>query len=367
MSYSAALYRLTFIAVFMLSVLSIQKATAQPSGARGTDFMYRVVANDTLINLSVKFTDNAQNWSTLQTINQVADPYALTIGRFLRIPFELIPELSSSARISHLIGSASVNGKPLKLADIVHEDDTITTAKNAYITLALEDNSTSTVIANSTMHIERLRTFKGTGLLDAIFTLKQGSIESAVAPKNTGVGRFEVRTPMSITGVRGTQLRVHSGAQGSTTEVIEGAAQQGSGAAGDPTILQGQGAVVDTNGQFLGVRALLPAPIPHPAAANAPSNIISFDPIPGAAAYIVQIARDPEGTQPVSKQKFTQTKISLTSSGTGTHYAFIRAVDADGVMGRDAVIMFNGQAVLQSSNGLAIINGSGDPVRLSLY
>lgn len=363
----AILYRTVFVFALLFGMFIAKNIYAQPSGARGTDFMYQVIAKDTLIDLSTRFTDKPSNWSELQKLNQVANPYALSIGRYLRIPFGLIPELSSSARVSHLIGSASVNGKALRLADLVYEGDTIKTTKNSYLTLALEDNSSSTVIADSTMQIQRLRTFKGTGLLDAIFVLEKGSIESAVAPENTGVGRFEIRTPVSITGVRGTQLRVHSGTQGSTTEVLQGKAQQGSGATNDPTIRQGQAAIVDINGQFLGVRNLLPAPIPHPAPANQPSNIISFDPVPGAAAYIVHVSRDPDGTQPLSKHKFTEPKINVTVSNPGTHYMVIRAADADGVMGHDAVIPFDGQAVLQSSNGQPIISGSGNPIRLSLY
>lgn len=360
-------HRFIFIVALLFWALLIQKAHAQPSGARGNDFMYKVVPDDTLIKLATTYTDNPQHWPTLQALNQVADPYALTIGRFLRIPFALIPELPSSATVTHLIGSASLNGITLKFADVVREGDTITTAHNGYLTLTLEDNSTSSVIADSTMHIERLRTFKGTGLLDAIFSLKQGSIESAVAPKNTGVGRFEIRTPISITGVRGTQLRVHTNEQRVITEVIVGAAQQGSGAVGDTTIRQGQGAGVNANGEFLGVRNLLSAPVPHPLAPGTSNNVIRFDPVPGAIAYVVQVARDPDGTQPISKKMTTEPQFTVSASGVGMHYAFIRAIDTDGVMGHDAIVSFNGQAVLHSANGLAVVSGSGDPVRLNLY
>ena len=107
--------RSSFWIVTLLSVLStllIQvDATAQPSGARGDDFIYRVVQNDTLINLSSRFTGTDSNWQLLQSLNQVADPYALQIGREIRIPFALIPEIEADGVITHRVGPTLINGR----------------------------------------------------------------------------------------------------------------------------------------------------------------------------------------------------------------------------------------------------------------
>lgn len=359
---------LVLAATFSLGCLSTASVHAQPSGARHTDFIYRVVPHDTLIDLSQKYTNTPQNWSLLQTLNNVDDTLKLSIGKYLRIPFELIPELPSQARVSYLTGQASVNGKPLAVGDMLSEGDLLTTSAGGFVTLTLEDNSVSTVTASSTVRVQRLRTFKGTGLLDAIFTMEQGSVESAVAPENTGVGRFEIRTPISITGVRGTRLRVHAGNQGVQTEVVEGAAQVGSGGFSDPSVRQGQGAALATDGRFLGIRPLLPAPQLETPQRGPQGWQIPFAPIGQAQSYVVQVTQDADGTQLISRQTFAAPPVTFSSPASpGSYYVIVRAVDSDGVMGQDSRLALQGQATLRSGNGQAVSTGFGDIVLLTAH
>ncbi len=86
---------LVLVALFVCGSLTNTSVHAQPSGARNTDFIYRVVLNDTLIDLAERYTNSHQNWRELQILNQVDDTLQLSIGRYLRIPFVLIPELPS--------------------------------------------------------------------------------------------------------------------------------------------------------------------------------------------------------------------------------------------------------------------------------
>ncbi len=355
------------VAIFALGWLSATNVHAQPSGARNTDFIYRVVVNDTLIDLSQKYTNTPQNWPLLQTLNNVDDTLQLSIGKYLRIPFELIPEQPSQARVSYLTGQATVNGKPLAVGDMLSEGDLLATSAGGFITLTLEDNSVSTVTASSTVRIERLRTFKGTGLLDAIFTMEHGSVESSVAPENTGVGRFEIRTPISITGVRGTRLRVHADKQGMQTEVVQGAAQVGSGGFSDPSVIQGQGAALATDGRFLGIRPLLPAPQLDPIVAGPQTQQLSFPPVAQAQSYVVLVTQDAEGTQLVSRENFNAPPVTFRTPGPGTYYVIVRAVDSDGVMGQDSRVAVQGQSALRSGTGLPISTGFGDIVLLTVH
>lgn len=351
---------------FVFGLAPVEHAQAQPSGARNTDFIYRVVQHDTLIDLAQRYTNTPGNWRVLQDLNHVEDPFKLRIGRYLRIPFALIPELPSMARVTHMVGSATVNGKSLAIGNEVVEGDLLAASPTGYVTLTLEDHSVSSVTPSSAIRIERLRTFKGTGLLDAIFTMEKGSIESAVSPQNTGVGRFEIRTPVSITGVRGTRLRVHARQQGVQTEVLEGTAQLGSGAVNDPAIAQGQGAATDAQGQFLGVHTLLPAPILQPTPDNT-GRVLAFSPIAGAQSYVALLTRDEAGTQFVYKQTFQQPPLAIRTPGPGKYYVFVRAIDRNGFMGNDASQPVLGQAVLTSSDGLPVRSGQGELIHLNHY
>ncbi|NYT83790.1 FecR domain-containing protein [Alcaligenaceae bacterium] len=342
-------------------------ALAQPSGAVGDDFIYRIVKDDTLVELAQRYTDGPGNWSVLQNLNAVAEPTLLPIGLELRIPFSLIPVVPTQATVSHVAGQTAINGQPLGMGQTVAEGDTVSTGPAGYVTMALSDGSTLTVPASSSMRFDRLRAFRGTGLIDTIFTMREGSLESRVAPQDTGVGRFEIRTPVSITGVRGTRLRVHAQAQGSQSEVLEGAARLASGAGQTARLRPGQGAAIDAGGKMLGVRPLLPAPDLGNMARGGAGWVLSFPPVPGAAEYLVRVASDEAGTELHSSRRFATPDITFGAPGAGTYYVLVRAIDADGVMGRDAGLTFQGHTLLRSSDGMPIATAHGPHVRLTEY
>jgi len=357
--------RLLILAALACQGFIASPGWSQPAGADGDDFLYRVVAGDTLIDLSQRYTDGPHNWPTLQSLNAVADPALLPIGRVLRIPFSLIPEVPSQARVTHVAGKVDLNGKPLQINDQAGENDVVTSGADGFATLMLADDSTLTIPAQSSLSIERLRVFKGTGLTDTIFVMERGSLESEVAPADTGVGRFEVRTPVSITGVRGTRLRVHARENGAQSEVLSGSARLGAGAGQGATLRQGQGAAVDPDGKLLGVRPLLPAPLLPQSAPDQSGNALSFPPVPGAHAYLVRVAADPAGARLFSSRQFSVPTVQYSAPGPGTHYLLVRAIDADGVAGADAVMSFEGRAVLKTSDGGAVSTGFGQFVLLS--
>lgn len=365
MNPSASPLRLLGHLALMLASLIPCSVMGQPSGAHGDNFLYRIMTGDTLIALSERFTDKADNWAVLQRLNAVQDPTMLPIGLELKIPFSLISELPAQASIVHLTGQASADDRPLKPGDPLSEGQTVVTGEDGFLTLALTDSSTLTIPAASSLSIERLRVFKGTGLIDSIFTIRQGSLESVVAPADTGVGRFEIRTPVSITGVRGTRLRVHTQASGSQSEVLEGSARLDASQGRNALLRQGHGAAIDSSGQLLGVRPLLSAPELAPASRGSSGWVISFPPVQGANAYLLRVSADPQGKQLFSSRRFDEPRVTFSAPGAGTYYALVRAIDADGIMGRDASQSFPGRLLLNTSDGKPVSTGFGQFVFLS--
>ncbi len=353
--------------VFACVMLAVHTppAFSQAAGARGDYFLYDVVSGDTLIALAQRYTGDPYNWRPLQTLNSVEDPYRLPIGARLRIPFSLIPELASQAKLSHVAGHVAVNGKQASVQGTLAEGDRVATGPDGFLAVVLADNSVLSVPANSLLSVERLRTFKGTGLIDTILTIRDGSVESRVAPHENGVGRFEVRTPVSITGVRGTHLRVRTADGAAQSEVISGSAQVGSGNEHDATLRQHQGAAVDAQGNLIGVRALLPAPELPPAKRGSQGWALEFPPVSGATSYLVRVAANAQGSHLVSSRLFASPHITFRAPGAGTHYVMVRAVDRDGVMGKDAVQSFPGVPLLNTSDGSAVKAGFGQFVFLT--
>lgn len=341
---------------------------AEPSGAMGENFIYLVEPGDTLSDLSELYATRAAQWREIQKLNEVDNEFKLSIGKALKIPFSMIPVIATEAMITHSKGEVWVNDNLVAKAQGLKAGDTIRTGKTGFVTLQLEDQSTLTLPNNSELYIKQLNAFERTRLTDAILELQAGSIESRVAPEKTGVGRFEIHTPMSITGVRGTNLRVHAEPDSTRTELITGKAHLNTAQANYQTLQQAQGASIRLDGSYT-ISPLLPAPTVTEPVRGGQGWQTVISPVDQAQHYVVRIALDPKGSTLVNHFNIpTNTTDSLTialpSSGPGMHYAFIRAVDANGLMGVDTSVSFLGQSVLVSSDGSAVVSSDGQAILL---
>jgi hypothetical protein len=361
-----SLFRFPLFALMLYAGL-IPISAAQPAGAEGENFLYRVRSGDTLIALSQTYTDNPSNWQALQSHNQINDQFSVPIGRLLKIPFALIPVLPSQATVGHLSGTVYENGGRLLAGATIAEGSTVRTDADGFATLNLEDGSDISIPAQSVLTVSRLRAFKNTGLIDAIITVDEGGLEAQVAPEQTGVGRFEIRAPVSVTGVRGTRLRVRVSPQGSQTELLSGAAQLDTKQNNHAALSANQGAAIDTEGRLLGVRTLLPAPKLSEPVRGGSGWMITAQPVEQAVAYLVRVSRDEEGTNLVYSKLFDTPEVSFNGRTSGQHYVFVRAVDKDGVMGQDASLAFESIVGLQTASGVSVLTGFGDPVLLTEY
>lgn len=363
-------------ALSLLALLSCVLAApvySQPAGSLGDDFIYRVRQGDTLINLATQYTRNQANWAPLQTLNKVVTPELLPIGLELRIPLAMIPVRPAQARVVHVSGQANMNGKSLRPGEDLAEGSTVVTAPNGFVTLELADGSKLTLPAGGSVELTRLRQFEGTALTDSVIQVQRGSVESTVAPGGQGVGRFEVRTPVAVTGVRGTRFRVQSGAGGVQSEVLEGSVRlqphpPGTAPAKPVAVARGYGAAVRNDGSVSGVRQLLAAPeLGAPERSGGGAWTSAFAPVPGAESYLVRVSRDAEGALPVSSTRFPSNDIRFTAPGAGTFYVSVRAIDDLGLSGQDAVATFQGANQLMTSYGLGVGSGTGGLITLTEY
>lgn len=346
--------------------LSLPLAVAAPAGAEGDHFLYIVESGDTLANLAELYTSRSQLWRQLQQINHVNDELALPIGMQLKIPFELIPVVATEASVTHHQGVVWVNEQSISGPISLQAGDVIRTGDNSFATLQLEDQSTLSLPSNTQLHIKQLNAFERARLTDTILELQQGSLETRVAPEQTGVGRFEVHTPLSVTGVRGTDLRIHALGHATNTELLSGKAQFTTPIHSYQPLQATQGVAVATDGSSQVVQ-LLPAPQLSAATQGSSGWYSTLEPVAGADHYLVQIALDPEGSQVVNRFTLAadQTQVPLRASSSGDHFAFIRAVDQHGLMGLDSSLSFSGQLTLVSSDGTTVLTRYGLPVLLN--
>ncbi|WER49217.1 FecR domain-containing protein [Cupriavidus sp. WKF15] len=322
-------------------------AQAGPAGAEGADFIYVVEPGDNLFTLAERYMASADGWRLLQARNGVADPHRLAPGTRLRIPLDQIPEQPGAARVVFVNGPAQADGEPLRAGLALRESARIVTAAGSTVTLELPDRTRVTLPPGTTVAVRRLRTFRKSGLTDTVIGIERGQAESRVAPGGGGVGRFELHTPMMVTGVRGTRYRVAADTDGSRSEVLEGQVGVALARAGTTSTAS---ATAVTAGYGIGVAgarlsrpvALLPAPSlqPLPDTVVGPATEVAWQPVQGAAGYRVSVARDAAHTELVWTGDTADTHIGLEGLPEGPLYLAVSAVDAQRLSGKPASAQF---------------------------
>ena len=317
-------------------------AAAQAAGTEGANFIYLVRPGDTLIGVADRFMAQPARWRELQALNKVADPYRLPPGMRLRIPLVHIPVTNGTARVVFVTGPASADGRELQAGMELAEGARIETGAGGTVTMELGDGSRVTLPPASRMEVSRLRAFARSGLTDAVFGVGQGEVESRVAPRGTGVGRFEIRTPSLVTGVRGTRFRVGTEAGASQSAVLEGQVQARSRRGQQAVVGAGYGVSVSPTGVLARPAALLPAPVlaPLPQPLLASRATVSWSPVAKAAGYRVVVSRDAAQTELLSSQTVSAEQAALEDLPEGELYLGVSALDATHLGGAGVVLPF---------------------------
>lgn len=149
-------------------------------------------------------------------------------------------------------------------------------------------------------------------------------------------GPFEIRTAMGRAAGDPRRVRLSHGDDGVTRlQVLEGTMLFG-GPAGDIFVGPGKGARVDFRGSADTPRALAvpPLPIEPLYGAMRPGELLSWDRVPEAESYLVDIARDPQFSRNWFQYEAKSDALALPDVMTqGRWYWRVTAVDVEGAQG----------------------------------
>lgn len=220
--------------------------------------------------------------------------------------------------------------------------DDFKTGKDGYVKIKLADGSVLDLKPGSDLSIEGVKKSPLAPAADAQFLLKTGRIEASVAKRNPGGARFEVRTPIAVAAVRGTQFRVIADDEKkiALSEVIEGeVAVNDAGNLGNVSVREGFGTRVNEGQAPLPPRALLPAPrlwtgirlwVRRPIRLN-------FTRLPGAVRYRVLVARKPDFAEVITEELLSTNVITLPELANGPYYLKVRGIDDIGLEGKETL------------------------------
>jgi len=303
---------------------------------------YTVRKGDNLYTLALHYMHRLSDYRIVQTLNRVRDPYRLPIARTLLIPRALLKSDPLDAKVIAFRGGTTIDGRQVALGAVVAEGGRIQTGVNAFLSIALADGSTITLPSQSQIRVERLRRFRLTGEMERLFRLDDGRSQTEVTPRTNGRDRFEMRTPISVAAVRGTDFRVAvlDGGKAATTEVLGG--HVGLGGGGTETMLDpGLGARVSADGTTGPVKLLPPPDIVDAARIQSePDLAFRIAPLDQAARYRVQIARDAGFLDIAEEVLVDRADASLPSVTDGDWFVRVTAIDRNEIEGMPRVVGF---------------------------
>jgi len=230
---------------------------------------YKLQPRDTLLSLVSRYMQGPDALAQITKLNKIANPNLVPVGYPLEIPRHLIKFSPSTATvtrlnchtITRLDGDAAV---PVKSGDTLAEGSVVRIPAGCQLALTLEDASVLRMMSGAVIKLKTLRRNMLETSPEVRVELLDGRLEVDVPRKRQGEDApFEVRTPTSVAGVRGTEFRVGFDARkrNSQVEVLTGVvAAQGSADKVGQRANAGQGVSIEANGKALPVENLLPAP-----------------------------------------------------------------------------------------------------------
>ncbi|WP_434634128.1 FecR family protein [Chromobacterium sp. CV08] len=191
-------------------------------------WQYRVRAGDTLWSVASQHLLSPGYVPQLQAQNHIANPYRLSSGSVLNIPYAWVKQDAAAATLDEMSGQVTAQGRNGAALDLIRgqryaSGTRFSTGRDSMLRLRFRDGSLLVLNANTTLTLENQAYYPSTGAIRSQNRLDQGSTGSSVIPNLLMPSRYSIQTPSAVTTVRGTEFRVRSTAADDTAaEVLRG-------------------------------------------------------------------------------------------------------------------------------------------------
>jgi hypothetical protein len=336
-----------------------------------------------LISVTRQFCTSEYHWKELAKINNLTPPYKLFPGDILLAPIELLKIEKLSAKVASVIGGVFIvsNGKKLQRVsqgDLIMPGQTLVTEDDGFTHLIFPDNKYTRISSGSKFTLTYLVKLSDNSL-KAEFFLERGKITHAVKKQLKANETFTTRTPVSVTGVRGTEYRLKvSDDNVNIVETLQGVVKV-AGEKGEVSLPKGMGTKVEA-GQGPTAPKTLPAtpesPVISDIVKELPIKISSPSASDGVSMYRLTVATDEQGYNIIlTKTAEPGSFFTLLALADGNYFGFLTAIDEDGFESQAAppfsfqvrtipgapifVSARNGKAVFDPSQKVEWLQGEG--------
>lgn len=315
------------------------------SSVQAEDWIYKVRFGDNLWNLTIDYLIDTSYVKRVQNMNKITNPKEILPGTLIRIPSEWIKHYPMLIRVHNLQGTAQVlneesnHPQELKVGMILILGDTISTDADSTLTLGFLDGSQIMLEENSRLIIENMMLLEYTGMSDVNLELEEGRLETQITPNTGTARRFIIKTPATVTSVRGTDYRISSEKEKkeSKTEVLEGKVLV-KGLSQHQLLPTGFGTVTVEAQEPIPPVKLLPAPnikqLPNPfALVPLQFSVVKSNKTHG---FRVQIAKTGQFNDVFFDKLFNTTIIRGPDLPDGDYHIRVRALDSHFLEGHNA-------------------------------
>ena len=331
-----------------LAAIGLTMAAAAVSAGEPV-FTHVVTREETLIALSRRLLADPRQWPQLQQHNRIVDARRIPVGTVLKIPVRLLATEPVPARVLSASGEVSgPQGVAVAAGQALPQGARLQAGDGGQATLQLVDGTVLRLRAGSAVQVETSQRLPRSGEVLSGVKVEAGQVE-VQAQKRPGAGApgFQISTPQGLLGVRGTEFRVSVDARAETTrnEVLEGQVMtEGRDGRAGRSVAAGFGVVVDRSGTVTPPVRLLAPPDVSAWPALQERVLVRFPirPQPAVVAYRAQVAAaaDPAFERVLQDVRSTGAELRLVDLPDGDYRIRVRAEDAQGLQGRDALHLF---------------------------
>ena len=311
---------IAFAGCLMMPLLAPGWSRAQgapPAAPAAEETVWHIVRpGETLEQIAARFLGSVQLWKELHRLNPtLADPNRIEPGQRIRIP-AMRPAVPA-ATVNHLSRQVEEQPSPIawtdaKTGDVLVERDGVRTARQSSAELRFADGARLLVTEDSLVFLRRSgAALKGVERKSIELETGQAELDARTAAPAAAPPEVEIVVGASRTTSRpdktgGAQTRARRAEEGSAKLMVYGGESEVEAGGARVQVPRGMGTSVAPTGPPSPPEKLLAAPAGTEPAAGAEracaDPLFSWQPVPEAASYTVELCRDPACAELVARR-----------------------------------------------------------------
>jgi hypothetical protein len=329
----------------VLAMLMMAGPLRAQSVPESDHLVYQMQPGDTLLGLVNKHMQSPDALKQLIQANRLTNVNRISVGQKIQIPRRLLKHIPSTATVTRLNCKTVIlidgnAASPIKAGSILGEGAVLRIPAGCQFALTLEDESTLRLMSGAVIQIKTLRRNPLEASPEVKVELLDGRMEIDVPRKRlSNDAPFQVLTPTSVAGVRGTEFRVGFDAKQRTSQVevkVGAVGARGGLEKSEKRTETGQGLAVMANGQSLDVEKLLMPPryVSGEVQTGGKDWLLKFESPPQAERFWLVTADDANFGAILSEAQPTQAQVLAPDLSSKSVFYQWASISATGLMGQ---------------------------------